>query len=683
MQFPQAYREKIYAGTLGKLIGVYLGIPVEGWPYSRIQERYGEIDTYVQKKGKDTLVVADDDISGMFCFFKSMADNGYDPSLSSREIGETWLNYLFEKRTVLWWGGIGNSVEHTAYFNLKNGIFAPESGSSRLNGPVMASQIGAEIFMDAYAMMCPGDPEKAAYYAGECARVSHDGIAVEAACFLAAMEALAFEERDLDRIFDEAFRFVKDASLRKLIDDVRLQCSRYPSDWKKVRSWIAENHGYDKYRGSCPIETNHAVVLASILLGGDDFRRSLMISVSSGWDTDCNAANVGCFNGIRLSLEGIDSLGELRTEPADRMYVVSADGGSCVTDAVIESRKIIEASARLRGEESGNRRERVSFEFPGAVQGFTLSEASCGARLFNASELGRQPSLAVSLDGHAEFSTPTFTDPNEKQNRETVASPTLYGTQTVEFGAFCIDGDVSMSPFIEYYGFDDVLRHVSGDALSLEKVERSYSWTLPDLDGQPICAFGFSAEGKGTLSICHVDWKGAPKHLGYSGILMKDMWDSHPFWAGAFVSSAVLSPNLNHTFCITHDEDNGLATTGTADFRDYRMSAIVTVSLHREAGLVARSCGHRRYYAALLRGQDEFAIVRRRDREVSVLASTKVPYSMYEAAKMTLEVDGCRIKASFNGVELSAEDEMYSSGAAGFEVSVGTMFVDDFNLESL
>ena len=30
-----------YAGVLGKMIGVYLGRPVEGWAYEAIRERFG------------------------------------------------------------------------------------------------------------------------------------------------------------------------------------------------------------------------------------------------------------------------------------------------------------------------------------------------------------------------------------------------------------------------------------------------------------------------------------------------------------------------------------------------------------------------------------------------------------------------------------------------------------------
>jgi len=35
------YAEQIYAGVLGKIIGVYLGRPVEGRPYADLRERFG------------------------------------------------------------------------------------------------------------------------------------------------------------------------------------------------------------------------------------------------------------------------------------------------------------------------------------------------------------------------------------------------------------------------------------------------------------------------------------------------------------------------------------------------------------------------------------------------------------------------------------------------------------------
>ena len=39
MKLDKIYEEKVYAGVLGKIIGVYLGRPFEGWTYERIMER--------------------------------------------------------------------------------------------------------------------------------------------------------------------------------------------------------------------------------------------------------------------------------------------------------------------------------------------------------------------------------------------------------------------------------------------------------------------------------------------------------------------------------------------------------------------------------------------------------------------------------------------------------------------
>jgi hypothetical protein len=52
---------------------------------------------------------------------------------------------------------LGNSTEHTAYLRLKKGVQAPESGSIALNGKVVAEQIGAQIFIDGWAMVAPGE----------------------------------------------------------------------------------------------------------------------------------------------------------------------------------------------------------------------------------------------------------------------------------------------------------------------------------------------------------------------------------------------------------------------------------------------------------------------------------------------------------------------------------------------
>ena len=127
MRIPQDYTERVYAGVLGKIIGVYLGRPFEGWSHARIIEELGEIQYYVHKRLNKPLIVVDDDISGTFAFLRAMPDYGNTLDLTAAQIGQTWLNYLIENKTVLWWGGLGMSTEHTAYLRLKHGIRPPRA----------------------------------------------------------------------------------------------------------------------------------------------------------------------------------------------------------------------------------------------------------------------------------------------------------------------------------------------------------------------------------------------------------------------------------------------------------------------------------------------------------------------------------------------------------------------------
>src|SRR5580704_7317545 len=146
-ELPADYLERAYAAVLGKLIGVYLGRPFENWTYERITRELGEIKGYVHERLGAPLIVTDDDIAGTFTFVRALEDHGARPDLSAREIGETWLNYIVEKRSILWWGGNGTSTEHTAWLNLKRGVAAPRSGSIAMNGQTVAEQIGAQIFI--------------------------------------------------------------------------------------------------------------------------------------------------------------------------------------------------------------------------------------------------------------------------------------------------------------------------------------------------------------------------------------------------------------------------------------------------------------------------------------------------------------------------------------------------------
>ena len=453
-QLTQDYKDRVYAGVLGKVIGVYLGRPFEGWPYDYIQKQLGDIEYYVHDKLDVPLIVTDDDITGTFTFLRALEDHGNNPDLSAREIGQSWLNYLIREKTILWWGGLGNSTEHTAYIRLANGIDAPRSGSMELNGKVVAEQIGAQIFIDGWAMVSPGDPDQAVKFAEAAARVSHDGEAVYGAKVLTAMESMAFVERDIQKLIDIGLSYIpSDSVIARMISDLR-EWHAKERDWRATRELLAATYGYDKYGGNCHMVPNHGLIIHSLLHGEGDFSETLKIVNTCGWDTDCNSGNVGCLMGILVGVEGIDAGTnkglDWRGPVADRLYVPTADGDRGISDCVREAGHIIDMGHALAGEAAFRPKNGAQFHFtfPGSVQGF---QVQVGEGEITNVELGDARGLKLVGKEDSRIGSPVFIPSKEigerfeKRGYALLASPRLFPGQTVEVGANGSDASVYLA----------------------------------------------------------------------------------------------------------------------------------------------------------------------------------------------------------------------------------------------
>lgn len=290
------YLEKVYGGLLGKCIGVRLGAPVEPtiWTYERIKETYGEITDYV-KDYKN--FAADDDVNGPLFFIRTLID--HPGIVKAKNVGRAWLNYTREGIGFYWWGGYGRSTEHTAYLNLKKGIQAPASGSIQVNGPTIAEQIGGQIFIDSWGWVFPNDCEKAATNAGIAASVGHDRNGIYGAKFIAACISLAFGSKDIDKIIDIALKQIpSDSEYARVVVAVRDFHQASPENWRDAREFLEQNFGYDRYGGVCHIIPNAGVCALALYYGGGNFARSVEIATMCGWDTDCNAGNVGAILGV-------------------------------------------------------------------------------------------------------------------------------------------------------------------------------------------------------------------------------------------------------------------------------------------------------------------------------------------------------------------------------------------------
>ncbi len=584
----------------------------------------------------------------------------------------------------------------------------------------MAEQIGSEIFIDTWAMANPGNLERAAKMAREAAGVSHDGIAIDAAVYLAVMESLAFVEKDIDRLLDAGLAYIENPEFIRLVGAVREQCAK-ASDWREVRQWIADHHGYEKYPGNCPMVTNHLTLLMAFIMGGDDFNKACMIACSSGWDTDCNSGNVGCLNGIRLGLDGFRTSTDLRKAVADRLYVVTSDGGSCISDAVQETRKILKAACRLEYEPVDFPEERLAFEYPGAVQGIvpydknTEEQVLCGIDNLvesprhcdpqNGNEETKEYGCRLSYRGlgpgvHATASIDTFIDLQPKGKEGTsyfdvLCSPSLYSGQEVK--AVIAAGAVSpaFTFFIEYFNEKDELETLSSSAFQLNDGDNQIKWQIPDVGGHAIYRLGMSLRSgacgsrlDGSVIIKSLDWSGAPEcyRMGRSMEMTPTLtpWTTTTSWLKTFVSSADhFCPDYTTTFSISHAAPNGVVTTGTMDWDNYSVKSVITFSQQDAAGLVARAKGHRRYYGAVLK--DKKAVIYKQcDAKRTVVAEAAFDFEIDDTRELAFTLDGPRLSLAVDGkTAVSGQDESYLCGGAGFVVDSGAILADGFEVKRI
>jgi ADP-ribosylglycohydrolase len=679
--FPDLYNQRVYAGVLGKMIGVYLGRPVEGWGYETIAQRFGEVRSYVHEQVGAPLVVTDDDLAGTFTFLRALEDNGYPIRIEAAQVGSAWLNYIIEGRTILWWGGLYHSTEHTAYIRLKEGIQAPQSGSLALNGPVIANQIGAQIYIDGYAMVAPGDPLYAAHLARTAASVSHDDEAIHAAQVIAAMEAQAFIEPDIHRLIETGLAQIPPGSLISRMIESICAWQIKDQDWRVTRQRIVQEYGYKKYPGGCHIVPNHALIQLGLLYGAGDFRKSLAICVTSGWDTDCNAGNLGCLLGIRNGLDAFRDCDDLRFLVADRLFLSTADGGRCITDAVLESYHIIHAARALKNMApeypkqgaAGLGSPRFHFELDGSVQGFVVKTGPGFAQAALNNQKGHsrwgQRCLAITFEnlrpeqpvqaGSATFILPE--DLGKQDDYELIASPTLYPGQTVKAGLSAAENNahpINTCLYLRYYDADDQPAYRRGRLTSLQPGDDfTLTWCIPDTGGGPIYEIGIEVlavdENEspvcGTVYLDFLGWDGTPD---VTFTRPKDSAIPHPgplLFRRAWVDAVDhWDPWYRQSFRIVQDYNRGLISIGTREWMDYQVSAAITSCKFNAGGIAARVQGLQRFYALMLVEGGILRLVKSLDGD-SILAEIPFPWEIWRPYAVKLVVQGDRLQGWIDG----------------------------------
>lgn len=386
---PENYAERVYAAVLGKCIGVRLGAPVEAesWTYERIRAVYGEkIHGYLRLY---RVFGADDDVNGPAYFFQVLEEKD-DPQLM--DFAHAWVDFVREGKGFFWWGGVGKSTSHTSYHLIRSGAPLPLKREDLRGLKDEDESVGGQIFVDFLGLALPGQEQRAAELGGRLAAVAHFDDGVSGGRFMAAANAAAFDSDTVEEIVLRALRAIPEegdyARVTKAVLDFFHQ---HPERWQDCRNMLEKEWGYDRYSGVCPMIPNAGVCVMALLYSGGDLNRGVEIATLAGWDTDCNAGNVGSVLGAFGGLSPIDACYREPFHDTAILSGVSGEINQC--DLPSLAKRIARRGFELLGQpvpETLRAEEGLYFDFelPGSTHGmlvsnpFVLQLSNSGERSF-------------------------------------------------------------------------------------------------------------------------------------------------------------------------------------------------------------------------------------------------------------------------------------------------------------
>lgn len=687
--------EKIYAGFIGKAIGVRLGAPVEPtiWSYERIRDTYGEVTQYLRDFNN---FAADDDTNGPVYFIRALRDYGLDAA--AEHVGKTWLNYAAEEHGMYWWGGYGVSTEHTAYRNLRAGIPAPQSGSIATNGTTVAEQIGGQIFIDSWGWVNPGNPEKAARMSAMAASVAHDGDGLNGARFCAASIAAAFEAYSIEEVIAVGLSTIDPNSTyakvaRAVIDFHKAN----PDDWRACRDMLTAEWGYDRYPGVCHIIPNAGVLVMALCYGQGDLPRTVEIATMAGWDTDCNAGNAGAIVG---TLQGLQPGWDKYRKPINDFLIASGIVGTInIVDIPSFARELTVLALQLAGrevpqlwlEDMTRRGLRFDFDLPGSTHGFRtegFNQIALKASTERHTE-GSRGSLEILLDrlergqGGRVFWKPFYrkSDFDDERYRP-MFSPVIDAGQNVSFKLWLDpwngDGNLRIAPYVR--------RAMSG------AIEETGAWHVPDSTGWQEISFtvpdGEEAIDEVGISI---EYFGRLKYLGR--LFLADFRVDGPGRVRINPANevqewgAISRFTWNRGHWTKQDDRIHGHTASDADMwtgHYYARNVTVNADIQRLAGpsqlVTARVQGTSRFYAAGFDGDD--VVILKEDFGTTELARAPFNPETGRGYAFSFSVEGDRLAFSVDGKPvLEATDGQYTYGMAGLRIAApGRMSVGIFEI---
>jgi ADP-ribosylglycohydrolase len=302
-----------YLGAwLGRCAGCALGKPVE----FNVNENYLWIRKYLENRNEWPLrdffsarnvgdemdlacplswreniafMESDDDIR--YTILALLLFEKHGPDFTPYDVAHHWGEHLTHYQMFT---AEKHAFLNYAMFEAYKGKDLNADFTSTFNNPYR-EYIGAQIRVDFYGYMAPGNPEKAAEFAYRDACWTHRKNGIYGAMFIAAATAAAFVTDDIEEIINAGLGEIPENC--RLAYEIRQALQIIPKcrDMHEFADYAAK-----RYQTMSAVHTigNAVLCVGALIFGEKNPDRSVCEAVMGGLDTDCNGATVGSITGI-------------------------------------------------------------------------------------------------------------------------------------------------------------------------------------------------------------------------------------------------------------------------------------------------------------------------------------------------------------------------------------------------
>lgn len=275
----QQYLDKVFGCWLGKCVAGTIGAPYEGAK---------ELFDFEYNPSIIQQTLPNDDLDLQVLWLAVLEEKGVN--FTSDDLAEAFLNKC------------PYAPGEYAVFkkNYSRGVHPPVSGA--FNNRYYINGMGCPIRSEIWGCIAPGNPQLAADLAAKDGVLDHAGDSVYMEMFLAALEAAAFFESNLDSLLDTGLSVIpSDSGAANLIRNVREWC-KASDDWRYVRSKVIRYYGHPDCTN---MYQNMGITLLALYFGKGDLLNTAMIALNCGFDTDCTCATAGAIVGLIAGAESL------------------------------------------------------------------------------------------------------------------------------------------------------------------------------------------------------------------------------------------------------------------------------------------------------------------------------------------------------------------------------------------